>query len=106
MKTFKQSGSTEEVEFSIDDEVYKAVPPRSLPATALIRYAETVAEGKLFAAHERFFADALTEDSYKIFYDRLDSGQNPINITTMIEVASWLVGDIYGANPTEPVKQS
>lgn len=104
MKIFEQSGSTEEVKFSVDGDEFTAIPPRSLPANALIRYAETVAAGKLFEAHERFFADVLTVEGYDLFYKRLDSGEVPININTMISIASWLVGDVYGGNPTDPAK--
>lgn len=104
MKDFTQSGSTEDVEFTIDGDVFKAIAPRNFPANAMIRYAETIAEGKVFSAHERFFADALTEESYKLFYDRLDSGVNPINIDTMIQVASWLVGEVYGGGNSAPSK--
>lgn len=103
-KEFKQSGSEDEVEFTIDGDAFTALAPRRLPANVLIRYAESIGEGKLFAAHERFFADVLTEEGYKTFYDRLDSNVNPINIDTMIQVASYLVGEVYGGGNSVPSK--
>lgn len=98
-KTFEVSDSTEVVEFTVPgnpDSTFKAVSAAQLPAVALIRYAELVNAGDLWRAHKLFFEDVLEPDSYLAWDERLNSKDNPITMTTMVKIASWLVGEVYG----------
>lgn len=106
MKKFNAAKATEAVKFQVDDDEFEAVPANSLPAGVLAQYFQDINEGKLFDAHEGFFKKVLTEESYKVFIDRLSSTEKPINITLLGDIASWLLGDVYMGGNGEESKQS
>lgn len=95
MKQFKLAEATEIVKFSIDNDEFEAIPANRLSAGALAKYFEQVNEGKLFEAHMIFFETVLTEESYKLFDQRMHSKDWPITLKMMADVSTWLLGDIY-----------
>jgi hypothetical protein len=95
MKEFATSERDEPIKFKVDDDVFVAVAPAKLPANVLIRYAETMAVGRIHSAHTRFYSDVLEEESHAAFAARLDSKDNPITLPMMAEITNWLVEDIY-----------
>lgn len=105
-KVFNAAKATEAVTFEIDDDSFEAIPATTLPAGVLAQYFQDINDGKLFDAHNGFFKEILTEDSYKVFADRLKSKEKPITITLLGEIASWLLGDVYMGGNTEESKQS
>lgn len=90
-KSFKTSEALENVEFDVDGEDFIAVPPNRLPANVLIRYSEKVQEGKLYEAHRDFFNRALVEESAARFEAKLSSGDTPVTLPMMIEIAEYLI---------------
>lgn len=105
-KVFNAAKASEPVTFAIDDDEFEAIPATTLPAGVLAQYFQDINEGKLFDAHNGFFKHVLTEDSYKIFADRLQSKEKPITVTLLGEIASWLLGEVYMGGNTEESKQS
>ena len=95
VKEFLISDGKEPLQFKVGTDVFTCIPPCDLPAYALVIYAETVAVGRLLAAHIKLFEDVLEPDSYKIFSDRLQSKTSPITFPTMVEISNWLVQDVY-----------
>jgi hypothetical protein len=104
MKKFTVADTVEPLEFEIGEDKFKAIAPERLPGNVLIRYAEQVSQGKLYEAHQIFFARCLEKESAELFAFRMDSKENPINLGVMAQVAEWLV-EQYSAIPTEPPKQ-
>lgn len=98
-KSFATTEALDAVEFDIDGEDFIAVPPNRLPANVLIRYSETVQEGRLYEAHKHFFAGVLTDESAERFNARLNSKENPITLPLMIEVAEFLVTEYANFAP-------
>src|SRR5690554_5401168 len=72
-KVFNAAKASEAVTFAIDDDEFEAIPATSLPAGVLAQYFQDINEGKLFDAHSGFFKEVLTEESFKVFSDRLKS---------------------------------
>lgn len=95
MKKFSVGKIGEPVKFSVDDDEFEAIPANSLPAGHLVKYFEKINDAKIFEAHELFFQAVLTEESYKLFYDRLNSTEKPITINVMGDIAAYLLGDVY-----------
>ena len=95
MKKFSLIEATEAVKFSIDNDEFEAIPANRLAAGALAKYFEQVNEGKLFEAHMTFFETVLTEESYKLFDQRMHSKDWPITLKMMADVSTWLLGDVY-----------
>lgn len=91
MKTFKVSDNKDMIEFQVGDDVFKALSPDRLPGNVIVRYVEQVQNGKMYEAHSTFFARALDKESAELFVHRLDSKENPINLSTMVQVAEWLM---------------
>lgn len=92
------------VSFTVDDDEFTAIPANRLPAGVLAKYFEDINGGKLFEAHEVFFQTVLTEDSWKVFSDRLNSKDKPITVTLMGDIVTWLLGDEYMGNVREGSK--
>lgn len=95
MKQFKLAEATEVVKFKIDEDEFEALPANRLSAGALAKYFEEVNDGKLFEAHMSFFAAVLTEESYKLFDQRMHSKDWPITLKMMADISTWLLGDVY-----------
>lgn len=106
IKKFNAAKATEAVTFQIDDDEFEAVPATGLPAGVLAKYFQDINEGKLFDAHDGFFKQVLTEESYKVFADRLNSKDKPITVSLLGDIASWLLGEVYMGGNTEESKQS
>lgn len=104
IKEFKVSELNDPIQFKIGDDVFVGLPANKVPAGALIRYAELVNDGKVFAAHTIFFNDILEDESAAKFSERIDSKENPINLSTMVEVATWLMEQCSHV-PTGPAKR-
>lgn len=94
-KTFNVSTVIEPVTFNIDDDEFEALPANRLPAGVLVKYFQKINESQLFDANDEFFKSVLTEESAKLFIDRISSTEKPITIAVMGEVASWLIGEVY-----------
>lgn len=94
-KFFSVGEISEPVRFSIDDDEFEGIPSNRLPAGALAKYFDAVNDSKLFEAQDFFFKTVLTEESYKLFNDRMNSTEKPITISVMGDVAAWLLGDVY-----------
>lgn len=93
-KSFKTSEALESVTFDVDGEDFIALPPNRLPANVLIRYSETVQDGKLYEAHKDFFNKVLVDDSAVRFEQRLNSGADDkvtVTLPMMIEIAEYLI---------------
>lgn len=95
MKQFSLTEATETVKFKIDNDDFEAIPANRLAAGALAKYFEQVNDGKIFEAHMIFFETVLTEESYKLFDQRMHSKDWPITMQMMADVSSWLLGDVY-----------
>ena len=95
MKEFKISESKESFQFKVGDDIFTCVPPCELPAFALITYTESVAYGRLLAAHIQLFHDILEPDSREVFTKRLESKTDPITLSCMVEISNWLVQEVY-----------
>lgn len=94
-KKFSVGKISEPVTFDIDDDTFEAIPSNRLPAGALAKYFDQINDNRLFDAHDYFFQTVLTEDSSKKFFERMESIDNPITVTVMGDVASWLLGEVY-----------
>lgn len=94
-KNFSVGKATEPVEFEIDDDNFVAIPANRLPAGSLAKYFEIVNDGRIFDAHDYFFKTVLTEDSAKLFFERMESVEKPITISLVGDIASWLLGEVY-----------
>jgi hypothetical protein len=103
MKKFEISSASEMIEFQVGDDIFKATPPDRLPGNVLIRYAEQVNAGKLYEAHQIFFARVLDKESSELFSHRLDSKENPITLSVMAQVAEYLM-EMYSNVPMVPLK--
>lgn len=79
------------IKFVIDEDEFEAIHPERLPANVLVTYSESINEGKFYRAHQSFFSQALLPDSALLFLSRLDSVENPITLTTMTDVAEYLI---------------
>lgn len=93
-RSFSTAEALDKIEFDVDGEDFIAVAPNRLPANVLIRYSETVQDGKLYEAHKDFFAKVLEDDSAVRFEQRLsgtDADKQPITLAMMIEIAEFLV---------------
>lgn len=97
MKTFDRSSSDKTpVHFSVDGDKFEALPPHWVPGAAQIAYAEQVKSGELYQGLIDFLTRTLTSDSSKRFLERFDSSENPITMAQMLDVVTWLIGDVYG----------
>jgi hypothetical protein len=94
-KAFNVSTVSEPVTFTIDDDEFDAIPANRLPAGALAKYFTAINNNSIFDAQDLFFQAVLTEASYKLFSDRLNSAEKPIPFTVLTDVASWLLGEVY-----------
>lgn len=107
IKTFNIGTISEPVKFLIDDDEFEAIPANRLPAGSLAKYFSAINDSKIFDAHDFFFTAVLTEESYKLFNDRLNSAEKPITIGVMGDVAAWLLGEVYlQGEATEKSKES
>ena len=105
-KTFNVTKTDEPITFSVDGDEFEAIPADRLPAGALATYFSHIQAGDLFKAHDAFFETVLTEDSYARFNERLNSKENPITVSVLGDIASWLLGDEYmGGKATEEASQ-
>jgi hypothetical protein len=94
-KKFSISKVSEPVTFTVDDNEFEAIPANRLPAGALAKYFAAVNDNKIFDAQDLFFKAVLTEPSYKLFSDRLNSTETPITFSLLTEIASWLLSEVY-----------
>lgn len=106
MKVFSVAKISEPIKFQIDADEFEAIAPGQLPAGILAKYFDAINDGKLFLAHDEFFAAVLTEDSNKIFQDRLNNKENPITVAVLGDVAAWLLGDVYMGEVSGESKES
>lgn len=95
VKTFSIGEISDPVHFNIDEDEFEAIPANRLPAGALAKYFAAVNDNRVFDAHEVFFASVLTEDSCKLFEERLHSTEKPITVGIMGDIAAWLLGEVY-----------
>lgn len=107
-KKFSVGEVSEPVVFEIDEDSFEAIPSNRLPAGQLAKYFSLINDSRIFDAHEHFFKTVLTEDSYKLFSERMESVENPITVNVMGDVAAWLLGEVYmqGEAPTAESKPS
>lgn len=94
-KAFNIGEVAEPVKFTVGDDEFEAIPANRLPAGALAKYFTAINESRIFDAHEEFFKVVLTEDSGKLFLDRLYSTENPITVSVLGDIAAWLLGEVY-----------
>lgn len=100
MKEFHGSEAKEDVQFKIGSDTFTAIAPSKLPGNALLRYVQMVSSGQLLGAHTMLFNIVLDAKSSETFLERLDDKDNPITLTTMAEVANWLIEEVYGGKGT------
>jgi hypothetical protein len=108
-KTFSTSQATEKIEFKIDDDLFHCRP--SIPAGVIMRFgamtasadAEDAADGNqganAISAIREFFDAAITETDHAKFYALLDGKDRFVDLSLLIEIATWLA-DKYSARPT------
>lgn len=103
-KAFNISKVSEPVSFTIDGDEFEAIASNRLPAGALAKYFTAINNNNIFDAQDLFFQAVLTETSYKLFSDRLNSTEKPIPFNILTDVASWLLGEVYlqGEATAEP----
>lgn len=94
-KAFNVSTVSEPVTFTIDADEFEAIAANRLPAGALAKYFTAINSNSIFDAQDLFFQAVLTETSYKLFNERLNSTENPIPFNVLTDIASWLLGDVY-----------
>lgn len=106
-KRFSVGDVSGPVEFEIDNDKFVAIPSNRLPAGVLAKYFEKINEGKIFEAQDYFFETVLTADSAKLFFERMESVENPITVPIIGEIAAWLLGEVYvQGEVTEESKKS
>jgi hypothetical protein len=109
-----------EVNFNIDDQrfdCFKAINPKKLQrAINAFRGIQKTAEG---GVNESNFSDLLERvTNTMVFflkpesYERFDTLVNdedadePVDIGQLVEILTWLLGDVYAARPTKPSSES
>lgn len=95
IKKFSLAAVSEAITFDVDTDTFTALPANRLPAGFIAQYFADINDGKLFEAHLSFFKAVLTEDSWKLFDERLSSTSSPITVALMGDVATWLLGEQY-----------
>lgn len=95
MKTFNIIKTDQSFTFTVDKDLFEAIPADKVSASLLASYFQHIMDGNLFKAHDFFFETVLTEESYKRFNDRLNSKTNPITIFVLGDIAAWLIGDQF-----------
>jgi hypothetical protein len=111
MTTPKQFGrGNSPVPFEINGELFHAVP--DIPADSVIhifnKYKGVGSVESGTRDHDAMVGtlkDLLSEFLYDDSYTRLVKGmgdkESPIGLGTLTEVIQWLLGDVYGLNPTQ-----
>jgi len=94
-KTFNVTKTDAPITFNVDEDEFEAIPADRLPAGALATYFQHINDGDLFKAHDSFFETVLTEESYTLFDERLNSKENPITVGVLGDIAAWLLGEEY-----------
>lgn len=100
----EQSDADEEqpLEFSIDGQVLRAFrPTEGQIAMTMVTLGRHTSEQKKIAGIIDFFVEILDEDSYQYVVDRLLSRTDPIGLTQVSEILSWMVEEWTG-RPTQP----
>lgn len=94
-KSFSVGKVSEPVVFTIDEDEFTAIPANRLPAAAIAKYFQFLNDSKIFDGHDHLFKTVLTEESAKLFFERLESVEKPITVNVMGDVAAWLLGEVY-----------
>jgi len=103
-KSFKGGKAVSEyepVEFDLNDQTFKCKP--ALQGAVLLEFVAKVdgdSGGAAANALYGFFKDAMEEDEYQRFRDYLKQPDLIIEMSTIGEIASWLVEE-YTNRPTE-----
>lgn len=102
-KSFRGGKSIDEfepVEFDLNDQTFKCKP--ALQGAVLLEFvskADSDSGGQAAGAMYSFFQDCMEESEYERFYEYLNRPDLIIDMTTIGEIASWLVEE-YTARPT------
>jgi hypothetical protein len=100
------------LQFQVDDDVFDAVS--TIPAEVMIQFAEgftTVDPTKMnpremVSALRRVIEMVLMPDSLKVFQARMSDPANPIDMSQLDDIVTWLFEE-YGLRPTvEPSSSS
>jgi hypothetical protein len=97
------------IRFKIDADIFEGMP--GLPVMQLVEFAAMAEEMETASVREypelfsKLFALVLTEQSYGVFMERLDSREKPIDFQHLNGVMPYLLGE-YGMRPTEPSSDS
>lgn len=100
------------ITFEIDDDTFKAT--RTIPADTVVAFtsqAEALekASGDFAQQYEiikEILGIALLPESQDLFKKRLKDNDNPIDFDMLIEVVTWLIGEVMGGFPTPPLLSS
>ena len=99
------------VQFMLDGELFEAVP--DIPAKAMADLAgkatqvgSTTDTTAQWAAIVDIMQSLLVPDSRARFDTRLSDPANPITLQQLIDLFTWLMGEVYGGRPTMPPSPS
>ena len=104
-KSFKGGKSIDEfepVEFDLNDQTFRCKP--ALQGAVLLEFvskADSDSGGQAAGAMYGFFQDCMEEAEYERFREYLNRDDLIIDMSTIGEIASWLVEE-YTARPTTP----
>ena len=96
----------EPVEFDLNDQTF--VCKRALQGAVLLEFvsnADSESGGAQAAALYGFFSDCMEPEEYERFRNYLNQPDLIIEMSTIGEIASWLVEE-YTARPTQPSESS
>lgn len=111
MTTPKQFGrGVEPVPFEVDGELFHALPdvPADSVLTIYAKYrnkdsqdSDAARTGEALSSLKELLGEFLYDESYARIVKRMSSKENPIGISTLTNIIQWLMGDVYGLNPTQ-----
>jgi hypothetical protein len=104
-KSFRTSTGAANVEFDVDGEVFHC--RNEIGAGILMKFADMSLDDpddatrghQALAGIRQFFTAALVPVDRQRFFDLLEDPDRPVDINTLIDIATWL-GSEYTARPT------
>lgn len=98
------------IEFKIDDDTFYATG--SVPAGVMREMLSIQGDMNSSSSSEQYdlmikiFEHLLLKDSLELFKYRLNSADNPIDLSVLPDVIEWLVGEATGQRPTRQPSDS
>lgn len=93
---------TEAITFTVDKEVYTAIPASKLPSGTVIKYLNNSTNTPIESLLD-FMTVVLDEPSSERFLERVEGSDNPIPFTLLAEIAGWIIGEYFKNEEEKPV---